>query len=78
MRKNNYHKRIGLDGLKHTKDLRSLESIILRLGYTSSDYKVNYFGNSSEMIISNQNLHRDLKTIRRTMYNKSNKSNNAK
>ena len=66
-----YHKRIGLVGLKHgRKDLLSLENIILRLNYTSKDYKINHYGDEAELIITNQNLHRDLKTIRRTMYTK--------
>lgn len=69
--KKTYHKRIGLNGLKHIgKDLLRLENIILKLGYTTSDYKINHYGSDIEIILTNQDLHRDLKTIRRTIYNK--------
>ena len=68
MSRKNYHKRVGLDSLKHKKDITRLESIILRLGYSSNDYRINHYGSSVEMIITNQSLHRDLKTIRRTTY----------
>ena len=67
--KKEYHKRIDLSGLKHKKqDMHRLESIILRLGYTNSDYRINHYNDKEEMIIINQELHRDLKTIRRTGY----------
>jgi len=63
-----YHKKIGLDGLKHRKDIMRLESIIIRLGYSHNDYRINYFNEKAEMVITNQELHRDFKTIRRTSY----------
>lgn len=64
-----YRKRISLDLLKHNgKDILRLENIILRLGYTSADYRINYYNESQELIITNQELHRDFKTIRRTNY----------
>ena len=67
-----YRKCINLSGLKHNgKDVLRLENIILRLGYTSSDYKINAFNESHELIVMNQDLHRDLKTIRRTNYGNS-------
>jgi len=65
-----YHKRIGLENLKHKKDITRLESIILRLGYSSSDFRINHYGIEAEIIITNQELHRDFKTIRRTTYGK--------
>ena len=62
-----YHKRVSLSGLKHKKkDILRLESIILRLGYSRSDYRINHYNDEEELIITNQELHRDLKTIRRT------------
>ena len=68
--KNNYHKRISLDNLK-VNEISRLEELIKRLGYDSKDYKLNHYGaHSIELIVTNQELHRDLKTIRRTKYKK--------
>ena len=66
-----YMKCIKLDGLKHNgKDVLRLENLILRLGYTHKDYRFNVFNETQELIITNQELHRDFKTIRRTYYGK--------
>ena len=65
-----YHKKISLDSLK-IGEVTRLEEVIKRLGYESKDYKLNHYGaHSIELIITNQELHRDLKTIRRTKYKK--------
>lgn len=67
-----YHKRISLHHLK-INDITRLEKIILKLGYDKDDFRFNHFGTHDiELIISNQELHRDLKTIRRTKYQKFN------
>jgi len=69
MSKKQYMKSIKLDGLKHNgKDILRLENIILRLGYGKNDYRINHYNESRELVITNQELHRDLKTIRRTGY----------
>lgn len=60
-----YKKKISLSNIKD-KDLQRLEKIITKLGYTHSDYRINYFNESKELIVLNQELHRDLKTIGRT------------
>ena len=66
----NYHKRINLDQLK-LNDIARLEELIKRLGYSSTDYKFNHYGTHNiELIVTNQELHRDMKTIRRTKYHK--------
>lgn len=69
--KKGYHKKINLDGLK-INEISRLESLIKKLGYKSTEYKFNYYGTHGvELIITSQELHRDLKTIRRTKYKKS-------
>jgi len=69
MSKPSYIKRIGLDKLKDN-DLQRLEKVILKMGYSSTDYRINYFNETRELIVTNQELNRDLKTIRRTVYPK--------
>jgi hypothetical protein len=51
-----------------------LESVILRLGYTVSDYRIVEYNGGVEMKILNKDLHRDFRTIRKTFYVKKNKS----
>lgn len=68
-----YHKRISLNSLR-VESINRLENIIHRLGYSQNDYRFNHFSNAIELIISNQELHRDLKIVRRTIYDKTNKS----
>ena len=65
-----YHKKISLDSLK-IGEVARLEEVIKRLGYISTDYKFNHYGaHNIELIVTNQELHRDMKTIRRTKYHK--------
>jgi hypothetical protein len=70
MKKEKYHKRVDLENLK-ISEITRLEELIKKLGYDSNDYKLNHYGSHSvELIVTNQELHRDLKTIRRTKYSK--------
>ena len=62
-----YHKRVGLANLSNER-INQLLRIIERLGYSTSDYRINYYSNSAELIISNRDLHQDLKTARKTTY----------
>ena len=65
-----YHKRIGLNKLC-SKDITRLEEVIKDLGYKQLDYKFNHYNSHDvELIITNQKLHRILKVIRRTSYDK--------
>ena len=65
-----YRKRISLHQLK-VNEIARLEELIKKLGYTSTDYKFNHFGaHDVELIVINQDLHRDMKIIRRTKYKK--------
>ena len=47
-------------------DITHLEGLIHRLGYSNKDYRINHFSNKCGMIVSNRNLHRDMKVIRKT------------
>lgn len=51
-------------------DIIHLEELIHRLGYSNKDYRINHFSNKCEMIVSNRNLYRDMKVIRKTKYDK--------
>ena len=65
-----YQKQINLDLLR-LKEIAVLEKLINRLGYKNiSDYKINYYNHTAELIVINRDLHRDLKIIRRTKYTK--------
>ena len=75
MSKKQYMKSIKLGGLKHNgKDILRLENIILKLGYNRNDYRIIHYNESQELVITNQELHRDFKTIRRTGYLKATKN----
>ena len=72
-----YQKQINLDLLR-LKEIVVLEKLINKLGYKNiSDYKINYYNHTAELIaeliVINRDLHRDLKIIRRTKYTKINK-----
>ena len=68
-----YQKQINLDLLR-LKEIAVLEKLINKLGYKNiSDYKINYYNHTAELIVINRDLHRDLKIIRRTKYTKINK-----
>ena len=65
-----YQKQINLDLLR-LKEIAFLEKLINKLGYKNiSDYKINYYNHTAELIVINRDLHRDLKIIRRTKYTK--------
>ena len=65
-----YQKQINLDLLR-LKEIAVLEKLINKLGYKNiSDYKINYYNHTAELIVINRDLHRDLKIIRRTKYTK--------
>ena len=65
-----YQKQINLDLLR-LKEIAVLEKLINKLGYKNiSDYKINYYNHTAELIVINRDLHRDLKIIRRTEYTK--------
>jgi len=65
-----YQKQINLDLLR-LKEIVVLEKLINKLGYKNiSDYKINYYNHTAELIVINRDLHRDLKIIRRTKYTK--------
>ena len=65
-----YQKQINLDLLR-LKEIAVLEKLINKLGYKNiSDYKINYYNHTAELIGINRDLHRDLKIIRRTKYTK--------
>lgn len=68
--KTEYRKRISLHYLK-VNEIARLEELIKKLGYANTDYRFNYFGTHDiELIVINQDLHRDMKIIRRTKYKK--------
>ena len=68
-----YQKQINLDLLR-LKEIAVLEKLINKLGYKNiSDYKINSYNHTAELIVINRDLHRDLKIIRRTKYTKINK-----
>ena len=68
-----YQKHINLDLLR-LKEIAVLEKLINKLGYKNiSDYKINYYNHTAELIVINRDLHRDLKIIRRTKYTKTEK-----
>ena len=65
-----YQKQINLDLLR-LKEIAVLEKLINKLGYKNiTDYKINYYNHTAELIVINRDLHRDLKIIRRTKYTK--------
>lgn len=65
-----YRKRIGLDNLKKG-ELTQLRRVCRLIGYTENeDFRINYFNESKEMIILNKEMHRDMRTIRKTTYSK--------
>lgn len=63
----NYHKRIDISALKN-HEITILEGMIARLGYCSNDYRINHYQTNQEVIITNRQLHKDLKIIRKTGY----------
>ena len=68
-----YQKQINLDLLR-LQEIVVLEKLINKLGYKNiSDYKINYYNHTAELIVINRDLNRDLKIIRRTKYTKINK-----
>ena len=64
-----YHKRINISDLSESETRRLIKLIHL-MSYGTQDYKINYYGTDKEMIITNRDLHKDLKIIRKTSYHK--------
>ena len=59
-----YRKCIILSKFKYNgKWILRLENILLRLGYTQSDYKIVAYNESYELISLNKELSRDLKVL---------------
>ena len=70
-----YAKTIHLTILNR-EEVSKLEGIIFRLGYEREDYRIIEYGHYNlEMKILNRELHRDMRTIRKTTYNKEKKEN---
>ena len=62
-----HRKCITLSKFKYNgKWILRLENILLRLGYTQSDYKIVTYSESYELVSLNKELSRDLKVLRNT------------
>ena len=65
-----YSKKIDISSLS-VEECSKLEGIIYRLGYAHKDYRVVEFSDQGrEMHILNKELHRDMRTVRKTSYKK--------
>ena len=63
-----YSKTITISELSR-QERSKLKGLIFRLGYDRSDFRiVEYDDYSAEMKILNKELHRDMRTIRKTTY----------